>query len=79
MLGTGSYAKVFLVRRKADKKILAMKVMKKKHIEKKKQVEHIKAERNIMVDVDHQFIIKMHCSFQTPDKLYMVMDYCPGG
>ena len=33
VLGKGSYAKVVLVRRRVDKQILAMKILKKKHIE----------------------------------------------
>jgi len=28
---------------------------------------------------DHPFIIKLHYSFQTPDYLYMILDYCPNG
>ena len=27
----------------------------------------------------HPFIITLHYAFQTPDHLYMILDYCPGG
>jgi len=29
--------------------------------------------------VDSPFIVKIHFAFQTPEKLYFVMDYLPGG
>ena len=56
-----------------------MKVLKKKAMIKRNQVTHIKAERKIMELVDHPFIVKLRYAFQNPQKLYMVMDYCPGG
>lgn len=68
-----------LARRKDDGQVCAIKVMKKKHIEQKKQTEHILAERNIMAGIQHPFIVKMRCCFQTVDKLYLVLEYCPGG
>ena len=79
VVGKGSYGKVLLVRKNDDKKVYAMKILKKKHMIKKNQVEHIKTERRILEVVDHQFIIKLKYAFQTTEKLYFVMDYCPGG
>jgi len=46
---------------------------------KKNQVEHTKTERQILELIDHPFIIKLKYAFQTPEKLYFIMDYCPGG
>lgn len=79
VVGKGSYGKVLLVKRNDDQKIYAMKVLKKKHMIKKNQVEHIKTERKILELIDHPFIIKLKYAFQNPQKLYLVMDYCPGG
>jgi serum/glucocorticoid-regulated kinase 2 len=56
-----------------------MKILKKKYIEKKKQEIHIATERNVLVEVDHPFVIKMFYSFQSPEKLFFVLEYCPGG
>ena len=36
-------------------------------------------ERRVMAMLEHPFIIKLNYAFQTEDKLYMVLDYCPGG
>ena len=79
VIGKGSYGKVLLVQKNDDQKIYAMKVLKKKAMIKRNQVTHIKAERKIMELVDHPFIVKLRYAFQNPQKLYMVMDYCPGG
>lgn len=56
-----------------------MKVLKKKYMRKKNQVEHIKTERQILELMDFPFIIKLKYAFQNASKLYLVMDYCPGG
>ena len=79
VIGKGSYGKVLLVEKNDDKQIYAMKVLKKKAMIKRNQVTHIKAERKIMELVDHPFIVKLRYAFQNPQKLYMVIDYCPGG
>jgi serum/glucocorticoid-regulated kinase 2 len=65
VIGKGSYAKVVLVKRKDDdSKVYAMKILKKKYIEQRKQELHVMIERNILVGVDHPFIVKLHYSFQ---------------
>ena len=79
VIGKGSYGKVLLVKKNDEDKVYAMKVLKKKAMIKRNQVEHIKAERKIMELVDHPFIVKLKYAFQNPSKLNLVMDYCPGG
>lgn len=79
VIGKGSYAKVVLVKRKGNDKIYAMKILKKKYIEKKKQEAHIKTERDVLVEVNHPFIITMYNAFQNEKKLFFVLEYCPGG
>ena len=79
VIGKGSYGKVLLVKKNDDEQIYAMKVLKKKVMIKRNQVTHIKAERRIMELIDHPFIVKLRYAFQNTKKLYMVMDYCPGG
>lgn len=79
VVGKGSYGKVLLVKKYDDSKIYAMKVLKKKYIIKKNQVSHTKTERSILEMVNHPFIITLRYAFQSEMKLYLVMDYCPGG
>lgn len=66
VIGKGSYAKVVLVKKKGDEsdRVYAMKILKKKYIEKRKQENHVMTERNILVGMNHPFIVKLHNSFQ---------------
>ena len=38
-----------------------------------------KTERNILVDVQHPFIVRLHYAFQTEGKLYLILDFLRGG
>lgn len=79
VIGKGSYAKVVLVKRKDTGEIMALKILKKEMIEKRKQEEHVRTEREVLVKIAHPFIAKLHCSFQNEKKLYFALEYCPGG
>lgn len=78
-IGKGSYAKVILVRSKKDGKRYAMKVLKKQKIKEKNSEAHVSIERQVLIDVDHPFIIKFYFSFQSKNKLFFGLEYCPGG
>jgi serine/threonine protein kinase len=56
-----------------------MKILRKSHLVRRRQIERTKTERKVLALLDHPFIMKMYYAFQTPDKLYLVLDYCPGG
>jgi len=45
----------------------------------KEQVAHVRAERDILVEADHQWVVKMYYSFQDPANLYLIMEFLPGG
>lgn len=79
LLGEGSYGKVVLVKKKDSGKQYAMKILKKKMIEQRNQVEHTMSERRILEAINHPFIVKMDYAFQSASKLFFVIDYCPGG
>ena len=38
-----------------------------------------KTERDILTEVEHPFIVKLHYAFQTEGKLYLVLDFMRGG
>jgi len=79
VIGKGSFGKVMQVRKKDDGKIYAMKVLRKDTIVARKQVAHTKAEKNILMKIQHPFIVNLNYAFQTKDKLYMILDYINGG
>lgn len=79
IIGKGSYAQVVLVRKKDNNKVYAMKILMKSRMKKVKQKLNVVIERNILVGINHPFVIKMKYAFQTKDCLYFVLHYCPGG
>jgi len=78
-VGKGSFGKVIQVKKKDTGKVYAMKVLKKEQVVKRKQFEHTMAERRILEEIDHPFIVSLRFAFQTTQKLYMVFDYFNGG
>lgn len=79
VLGRGSYGKVQLVKFKKDNKYYAMKYMKKKKILASGQIDQSFAERDILVNIRHPFLVSAHFSFQNEDKIFLVLDYVNGG
>lgn len=79
VIGRGAFGKVMLVKKKDDGKIYAMKIMKKRTIIARGQVDHTKAERKILQSLDHPFLMALRYAFQSKEKLYLVLDYIKGG
>lgn len=81
VLGEGSFGKVFLVRKIVGTDagtLYAMKVLKKATLRIKDRY-RTKMERNILVDMEHPFIVRLHYAFQTSGKLYLILDFLRGG
>jgi hypothetical protein len=83
VIGKGAFGKVFLVQKSTGSDAghyYAMKVLKKAHIVlHAKDTEHTKTERQILEEVRHPFIVRLFYAFQTDSKLYLILDYAPGG
>ncbi|KAF0277885.1 hypothetical protein FOG50_01253 [Hanseniaspora uvarum] len=95
LLGEGAYGHVLLVKEKENNSIFAMKQMRKAEIlimsdepnEKKKsasspkmkQVERTFSERDILTEINHPNIVKLFYSFHDQDRLYLILQYVPGG
>ena len=79
LIGGGSFGKVFKVKLKGTNQIFAMKVLNKGYLIKKKLLRYAITECNVLKQSNCPFIIKLHYSFQTPENLYMILDYCPIG
>ncbi|XP_065433210.1 ribosomal protein S6 kinase alpha-1 isoform X7 [Chrysemys picta bellii] len=81
VLGQGSFGKVFLVRKITppdNGHLYAMKVLKKATLKVRDRV-RTKMERDILADVNHPFVVKLHYAFQTEGKLYLILDFLRGG
>lgn len=79
VLGRGSFGKVLQVRKKDTGVVYAMKILKKSYLVARDQVEHTRAERQILAAMQHPFLMSLRFAFQTPTKLYLVMDFYRGG
>jgi serine/threonine kinase 38 len=79
IIGKGAFGEVRLVREKLTGKIYAMKKLKKTEMVRRGQIDHVKAERNLLADVHDQTVVKLFYSFQDDEFLYLVMEYLPGG
>jgi serine/threonine protein kinase len=78
-VGAGSFAEVYLVRHKETDKQYALKTLKKSMVYGRKLEKYAVSEKSVLSDSDHPFIIKLQWSFQTLDRLCLVMEYCPRG
>jgi len=79
VLGKGAFGKVMLAKANDSGVIYAMKALSKAQLIEKNEVVHTKTERRALSDTHHPFLVHLRFAFQTPTKLYLVMDYCNGG
>ena len=80
VLGSGAHAKVYLAQKQdEDDKLYAIKVIRKDTILEEDLLEGIIKEREVLSTLDHPFIVHMRYGFQTPERLFFVMDHIKGG
>ncbi|OIV99748.1 hypothetical protein TanjilG_26086 [Lupinus angustifolius] len=79
IIGRGAFGEVSLCREKKSGNIYAMKKLKKSEMLRRGQVEHVRAERNLLAEVASDCIVKLYYSFQDVEHLYLIMEYLPGG
>lgn len=79
VIGRGSFGKVLLVRNKHDRRVYALKILKKATVVARNQVEHTINERKILEEIDFPFLCRLEFAFQTDDKLYLGMQFIAGG
>eukprot|EP00811_Abedinium_folium_P034932 NODE_7770_length_1551_cov_10.393961.p1 GENE.NODE_7770_length_1551_cov_10.393961~~NODE_7770_length_1551_cov_10.393961.p1 ORF type:complete len:357 (+),score=67.31 NODE_7770_length_1551_cov_10.393961:92-1162(+) len=80
-LGTGTFGRVRLGRFREGPITapVALKILKKSELLRLRQVEHVKAEKDVLVMIQHPFIVTLITSFQDEKRIYMVMEYVNGG
>ncbi|UIZ22474.1 hypothetical protein KXD40_005198 [Peronospora effusa] len=81
VIGRGAFGEVRLVKKRDSGEIFALKSLEKSAMVLKNQVGHVKAERDILAsaDQDNNWLVTLHYSFQDDHRLYMIMEYLPGG
>lgn len=78
VLGRGSFGKVMLAEKKGTNERYAIKVLQKRKITQNCK-EYIMTERNVSIlAAHHPFLAGLHSCFQSPERLFFVMEYVNG-
>ena len=77
MIGKGSFGKVMQVRKRDTQRIYALKTIRKAHIVDRGEITHTLAERLVLSRVTNPFIVPLKFSFQSEQKLYLVLACVP--
>lgn len=65
---------VRIVRERTTSKIMAMKKLKKAEMLRRGQVEHVRAERNVLAEVHSPYVVKLFYSFQVRSAASRLLD-----
>ncbi|OBZ71365.1 Serine/threonine-protein kinase gad8 [Grifola frondosa] len=79
VIGKGSFGKVMQVRKRDTSRIYALKTIRKQHIVERGEITHTLAERLVLARVNNPFIVPLKFSFQSEQKLYLVLAFVNGG
>uniref|UniRef100_A0A674DQM2 Maternal embryonic leucine zipper kinase n=1 Tax=Salmo trutta TaxID=8032 RepID=A0A674DQM2_SALTR len=76
-IGSGGFAKVKLGRHILTGEKVAIKIMEKKELGE--DLPRVKVEIEAMKSLSHQHVCRLYHVIETNTKIYMVLEYCPGG
>eukprot|EP01100_Stratorugosa_tubuloviscum_P003133 TRINITY_DN1746_c0_g4_i1.p1 TRINITY_DN1746_c0_g4~~TRINITY_DN1746_c0_g4_i1.p1 ORF type:complete len:530 (-),score=166.51 TRINITY_DN1746_c0_g4_i1:112-1701(-) len=79
VVGRGNFGKVMQCRKKDSNRLYAIKVLRKERLIETNSIQNTLVEKKILQAVKHPFVVSLKYSFQTADKLYIVIDYVAGG
>jgi hypothetical protein len=82
VLGRGAFGKVMLASEKRTNALFAIKALKKEFIIQNDDIRSVRLEKYIFQAASkahHPFMLNLHSSFDTPGRVYFVMEYVSGG
>ncbi|XP_041982040.1 atypical protein kinase C isoform X4 [Aricia agestis] len=80
VIGRGSYAKVLMVELKRTRRVYAMKVIKKALVTDDEDIDWVQTEKHVFETAsNHPFLVGLHSCFQTPSRLFFVIEFVRGG
>jgi hypothetical protein len=78
-VGSGSFGKVFKVKKKFSDEVFALKSLNKGTLRSRKQLKYAIAECKILKSIRHAFILPLYWAFQSDTHLFMVLEFCSLG
>jgi serine/threonine protein kinase len=79
LIGKGAFGKVNLTQNRINRKINAMKCIRKYVVIDYDFFDSLKLEKEILYNVEHPFIVAMDYVFQNEFRIYFIMDFIKGG
>lgn len=79
IIGRGAFGEVRLCRHMKSGDCVAVKKMEKTEMNKKNQLNHIRAERDVLANADSEWVVQLRSSFTDSKNLYLVMEFLQGG
>lgn len=79
MLGRGAFGRVSLMWDQSRDKSYALKALSKYEIWALRQVKHIQAEKQVMLLMDHPFLVLLKNTYQDESNVYFLLEACLGG
>lgn len=79
LLGSGSYGHIQLARECGSKAVVALKVLKKRRVERLRAQRHVRRELAIQAHLRHPYILRLHGFFWDKCCIYMILEYMSGG
>ncbi len=78
-LGRGKFGSVYLAREKRTKYIVAIKVLQKSQLQKAGVEHQLRREIEIQSHLRHRNILRMYGYFYDSKRIYLILEYSPGG
>lgn len=78
-IGEGTFGKVKLGTHLLTGERVAVKILERERIREPADVERVAREIHILGLIRHPHIIKLHEIIETPEQLFLIMEYCNGG
>ena len=78
-IGRGAFGKVNLCIKKDNQELYALKIMAKGDVISKDQIKAIKSEKDILMEMNHPFLVCLEFCFHSPKRIYFGMKFLQGG
>ncbi len=79
IIGKGAFGEVRVCQDLINKEIDAVKKLKKEEMFDKREIFHVKAEKEVLSEFKNEWIVNLKATFQDEENLYFIMEFLEGG